>query len=95
MDWLVDRKIDDHPLSYAAFQGVIPNGNYGAGEVIIWDEGEYENFGNTSLKEAYQEGELKIKLKGNKLHGSYVLVKTNLQSSEKQKEKWLFIKLKN
>ena len=76
-------QVEDHSLSYADFEGEIPEGMYGAGKVEIWDKGSYE-----LLKKSTKE--IKINLHGKKLKGEFVLVKTNFG---KQKEKsWLFFK---
>jgi bifunctional non-homologous end joining protein LigD len=80
---------EDHPLEYGSFHGTIPAGNYGAGEVRIWDEGTYEMEGAASASEQLRRGELKFILHGQKLHGSFVLVK--LRRSESGRE-WLLIK---
>ena len=76
-------QVEDHPLSYAKFEGIIPEGSYGAGKVKIWDSGTYELLKKDSK-------EIKINFHGKKLKGNYVLLKTNYG---KQKEKsWLFFK---
>jgi len=80
---------EDHPLEYAKFEGVIPKGNYGAGEVTIWDRGTFEVEGSLKASEQIARGELKFVLHGQKLAGSFVLVK--LQRSETGRE-WLMIK---
>lgn len=80
---------EDHPLEYGSFHGTIPAGNYGAGEVRIWDEGTFEPEGPLSASEQLRRGELKFILHGQKLHGSFVLVK--LRRGESGKE-WLLIK---
>ena len=81
--------VEDHPLDYGGFEGTIPEGNYGAGEVILWDKGTYATEGNLSAEEQLRKGDLKIVLHGHKLNGSFVLVK--LKNSSKQSE-WLLIK---
>jgi DNA ligase D-like protein (predicted 3'-phosphoesterase) len=75
-------QVEDHPLEYATFQGVIPEGNYGAGEVKIWDNGNYE------LLKKYSD-KIIFEIHGKKLKGKYCLVKTNF----KDKKSWLFFKL--
>lgn len=82
-------QVEDHPFEYRKFEGTIPAGNYGAGEVIIWDQGTYEPEGNLTAAEQIERGELKFRLHGVKLHGSFVLVK--MKRSQKQNE-WLLIK---
>jgi bifunctional non-homologous end joining protein LigD len=81
---------EDHPLEYATFQGTIPAGHYGAGEVKIWDEGHFEPEGELSASEQLKRGELKFTLDGKKLRGSFVLVK--LRNRNSSKPEWLLIK---
>jgi bifunctional non-homologous end joining protein LigD len=81
---------EDHPLEYAKFEGEIPQGNYGAGDVIIWDNGAFEAEGNLSAQQQLDRGELKFILHGKKLTGSFVLVK--IRSREPGKQEWLLIK---
>src|ERR1700726_51405 len=68
-------QVEDHPFDYRTFEGTIPEGNYGAGEVIIWDQGTYEPEGTLNAAEQLERGELKFLLHGKKLNGSFVLVK--------------------
>ena len=82
-------QVEDHPFEYRKFEGTIPEGNYGAGEVIIWDQGTYEPEGAVSTAEQLERGELKFRLHGTKLNGSFVLVK--LKRSQAKNE-WLMIK---
>src|SRR5713226_1427851 len=82
-------QVEDHPLDYGGFEGVIPEGSYGAGEVIVWDRGTYDVEGNLPERQQLERGELKLVLHGQKLRGSFVLVK--LKRSEKGNE-WLLIK---
>src|SRR5712664_3006092 len=81
--------VEDNPFEYRNFEGTIPEGNYGAGEVIIWDQGTYEPEGALSAAEQLERGELKFRLHGSKLNGSFVLVK--LKRSQAKNE-WLLIK---
>ena len=80
---------EDHPMDYANFEGIIPKGNYGAGSVMVWDRGTFIVEGNVSADRQCARGEIKFNLQGEKLRGSFVLVK--LQRSEKGNE-WLMIK---
>jgi len=82
-------QVEDHPFEYRTFEGTIPEGNYGAGEVIIWDQGTYEPEGPDSAAKQIERGELKFRLHGAKLNGSFVLVR--LKRSERGNE-WLLIK---
>lgn len=91
--------VEDHPLDYAAFEGIIPKGNYGAGTVMVWDEGTYESYehpgdpksSRKALKEGYEKGDLKFILRGTKLNGAYALVKMH----GREKNAWLLIKKKD
>src|SRR6266403_1998409 len=82
-------QVEDHPFEYRKFEGTIPEGNYGAGEVIIWDQGTYEPEGPLSAAEQLERGELKFRLYGHKLNGSFVLVKLK---HSRGKNEWLLIK---
>lgn len=77
-------QVEDHPLDYAGFEGVIPEGNYGAGTVKIWDKGTYELKHKDSKK-------IEITFHGKKLKGKYVLIKTSYGS--KPEKSWLFFKV--
>lgn len=81
---------EDHPLPYAKFHGTIPQGEYGGGEVFIWDNGTWEAEGDDPAGDL-AKGHLKFKLKGKKLKGSFVLVRTHYKGSDSQKN-WLLIK---
>lgn len=88
--------VEDHPLAYANFEGVIPEGNYGAGTVMIWDEGTYEPIqpekdSESQFQRQYKQGELKLRLQGKKLRGEFVLVKTRDNQAEASRT-WLLIK---
>jgi bifunctional non-homologous end joining protein LigD len=83
---------EDHPLDYANFEGKIPEGNYGAGTVMVWDRGTFRVEGNLDALKQLGKGEIKFSLNGEKLRGSFVLVK--LKQSEKGNE-WLMIKHKD
>src|SRR5579859_3170218 len=78
-------KVEDHPLEYGDFEGVIPEGNYGAGTVIVWDRGIWEPL--EEPHEGLEKGKLLFNLKGYKLHGRWTLIK--LKKTEKE---WLLIK---
>src|SRR5258707_5218494 len=85
-------KTEDRPLDYANFEGKIPEGNYGAGTVMVWDRGIFHVEGNLDALRQLEKGEIKFSLNGEKLRGSFVLVK--LKQSEKGNE-WLMIKHKD
>jgi bifunctional non-homologous end joining protein LigD len=73
---------EDHPIKYAQFEGTIPEGEYGAGEVTIWDHGTYENKTHTKqdapidMDTAIKQGEIKVILQGKKASGTYMLIHT-------------------
>ncbi|MGH7681999.1 MAG: DNA polymerase ligase N-terminal domain-containing protein, partial [Candidatus Eiseniibacteriota bacterium] len=79
--------VEDHPLEYANFEGVIPSGNYGAGSVIVWDRGIYRSFKPEPIAEQYARGKLELELFGHKLGGRWTLVR--MSRSEKD---WLLLK---
>jgi bifunctional non-homologous end joining protein LigD len=87
---------EDHPVEYADFEGVIPEGHYGAGTVMVWDRGTYEPEGNSLPEEQLDNGELKIELQGKKLRGAFVLVHMGRGSARPhEKSRWLLIKRKD
>ncbi len=91
--------VEDHPYEYRTFEGVIPKGEYGAGQVIVWDEGVFtpdeggvyswgnKDAGSRRLREAIEAGKVSFTLRGSKLRGSFALVKTNYTP-----DSWLLIK---
>ncbi|HEY2189899.1 MAG TPA: non-homologous end-joining DNA ligase [Caldimonas sp.] len=81
--------VEDHPIDYASFEGTIPKGQYGAGKVIVWDNGTWEPVGD--VRAGYRAGKLKFRLHGKKLHGGWTLVRMNGRAGERQ-EPWLLIK---
>ena len=82
-------QVEDHPFDYRTFEGSIPKGEYGGGEVIVWDNGTYAPEGTLTTKEQLARGELKFRLDGEKLRGSFVLVRTRRNQG---KPEWLLIK---
>lgn len=83
---------EDHPLDYADFEGKIPEGSYGAGTVMVWDRGTFNLEGKDDAEQQIDRGEIKFSLAGEKLRGSFALVK--LRNSEKGNE-WLMLKHKD
>ena len=79
--------VEDHPLDYATFEGTIPAGHYGAGDVIVWDRGVWIPQGDP--EEGYRKGKLKFALEGEKLSGTWNLVRTRMEGG---KEQWFLIK---
>nr|WP_315414570.1 DNA ligase D [uncultured Pseudomonas sp.] len=84
--------VEDHPLGYGSFEGSIPAGQYGAGDVIVWDRGVWQP--HDEPRKAYAAGKLKFTLVGEKLSGDWTLVRTRLKGSG-DKEQWLLIKEKD
>lgn len=78
-------QVEDHPVDYAKFEGVIPEGEYGGGTVMVWDYGTYKPENTDDVSLALRKGELKFSLNGKKLKGSWVLVRT-------RDRQWLLIK---
>jgi len=97
MDPLVKRlamQTEDHPLEYARFEGIIPENQYGAGPVIVWDLGFYENQTHDksrplTLEEGIERGHIRFKLNGQKLHGVFALTRVGAD-----RRSWLLVKMK-
>jgi bifunctional non-homologous end joining protein LigD len=85
-------EVEDHPLDYAGFEGVIPAGEYGAGTVIVWDRGTFRQQGVASFEEMLEKGAVKIEIAGEKLAGGFALVRTRFGG---KKNNWLLIKEKD
>lgn len=83
--------VEDHPIAYNAFEGVIPPKQYGAGKVIIWDKGIWVPRGDP--RQGYQDGNLKFELYGHKLRGKWALVR--MKGKNETREAWLLIKEKD
>jgi DNA ligase D-like protein (predicted 3'-phosphoesterase) len=85
---------EDHPLEYGDFEGVIPEGEYGAGTVLVWDTGSYRNLrgekkgDGASMIKSLEEGKVEIWLEGKKIQGGYALIRTG-------DDRWLLIKKKD
>lgn len=79
--------VEDHPISYASFEGQIPEGHYGAGEVIVWDRGVWSPIGDPQA--SLEKGRLKFELQGEKLAGVWNLVRTHMPG---KREQWFLIK---
>ncbi|WP_433204174.1 DNA polymerase ligase N-terminal domain-containing protein [Dactylosporangium sp. CS-047395] len=77
--------VDDHPMEYVAFEGVIPAGTYGGGDVIVWDTGAWVPYKDADPRKAIDKGELHIELHGQKLRGKFVIVRT-------RGDEWLLLK---
>ncbi|MGZ4788922.1 MAG: DNA ligase D [Terriglobales bacterium] len=83
--------VEDHPLEYGTFEGTIPQGNYGAGTVLLWDCGRFEILGEKSASEQLERGDFKFRLHGQKLAGEFALVRTKKVVKGEQRD-WLLIK---
>ncbi|MDN4984959.1 DNA ligase D [Bradyrhizobium sp. WYCCWR 13022] len=81
-------EVEDHPLDYGDFEGTIPEGQYGGGTVMLWDRGTWES---DNPEAGFKKGDLKFTLNGDKLHGSWVLVRMRNRGGEKRTN-WLLIK---
>jgi len=84
-------QVEDHPIAYNQFEGTIPDGHYGAGKVIIWDEGTWTPL--VDARKGYREGHLKFDLHGVKLHGRWALVR--MKGKSDKQPPWLLIKEKD
>jgi DNA ligase D-like protein (predicted 3'-phosphoesterase) len=85
---------EDHPLDYVDFEGVIPEGEYGAGPVIVWDTGTYRNLTEKNgrevpVEDAVRNGHVKVWLEGRKLTGGYALTRTAVG----KQERWILVKM--
>jgi DNA ligase D-like protein (predicted 3'-phosphoesterase) len=88
-------RVEDHPLDYAEFEGVIPEGQYGAGAVIVWDTGTYRNRTKRAgaelpIDRALEQGHVVVELHGHKLRGGYALTRTDID--RRGRERWLLVK---
>ncbi|HUL62937.1 MAG TPA: DNA polymerase ligase N-terminal domain-containing protein [Methanocella sp.] len=93
---------EDHPIDYARFEGVIPEGNYGAGTVMVWDTGTYRNLRAEKpdrpedMEQSFQEGKIEVWLEGKKLKGGYALIRTKgMGGGDEADRKWLLVKMKD
>jgi bifunctional non-homologous end joining protein LigD len=82
--------VEDHPLAYGSFEGIIPAKQYGAGTVMLWDEGSWEPIGDGATD--YARGRLKFRLNGERLKGAWMLVRMGGRAQEKGHDNWLLIK---
>jgi bifunctional non-homologous end joining protein LigD len=89
-------EVEDHPIEYNKFEGTIPRGEYGGGTVMLWDRGTYTYGGGDdldpleALRHGYAKGDFKFELRGKRLHGSWVLVRT--RRGDPRRAQWLLIK---
>ena len=91
-------EVEDHPIEYNAFEGTIPKGEYGGGTVMLWDRGTYraedssDGDDESAIRAGYAKGDLKFTLEGERLHGSWVLVRMRGRNGRSSKPQWLLIK---
>jgi bifunctional non-homologous end joining protein LigD len=85
-------EVEDHPLDYGDFEGTIPKGQYGGGTVQLWDRGYWEPEGSMPPEKALAKGELKFRLEGKRLHGSFVVVRMKHDRTGGKRNNWLLIK---
>lgn len=89
-------RTEDHPLSYGNFEGAIPEGEYGAGAVLIWDRGEFRNLReekeDKDMEASLKDGKVEVWLEGEKLQGGYVLIRMGKDDGQ---ERWLLKKMKD
>lgn len=90
--------VEDHPLEYAAFEGVIPRGQYGGGDVIVWDHGTWEPYKSDDPAAELREGQLHAELHGERLRGKFLLVRSDRRGGggrggarDGDKEQWLLL----
>ncbi len=97
-----DRRLavmtEDHPLEYRDFEGVIPRGRHGAGQVIVWDCGTYRNVTDdpdhpTPMTDAIEDGKVEVFFEGARVKGHYVLIR--MYRTDEEREDWLLIKLED
>ena len=86
-------QVEDHPVSYFDFEGTIPEGNYGAGTVMVWDVGTWEPLGDAAAM--LKKGDLKFRLDGQKLKGEFALVHIKSRRPDSKGTEWLLIKHKD
>ncbi|MGC1871473.1 MAG: DNA ligase D [Acidobacteriaceae bacterium] len=83
-------QVEDHPMEYGGFEGIIPKGQYGGGTVMLWDHGTWEPHGD--VDEGLEKGRLKFTLNGEKLHGDWALIRMGGKAAGEKKANWLLIK---
>jgi bifunctional non-homologous end joining protein LigD len=97
-----DRRLaiqtEDHPLDYQDFEGVIPRGQYGAGQVIVWDHGTYQNVTGSPdnpvpMAEAIRDGKVEVFFEGNRIRGGYAFIR--IHRADEEREDWLLIKIRD
>ncbi|MFO7959114.1 MAG: DNA polymerase ligase N-terminal domain-containing protein [Candidatus Brocadiia bacterium] len=84
-------RTEDHPLDYADFEGTIPEDEYGGGTVMVWDMGTFENIKDKPLAEAVEDGQIEVRIDGQKLRGNWALI----HMKGRGEKNWLLIKMKD
>jgi bifunctional non-homologous end joining protein LigD len=86
-------QVEDHPMEYGGFEGIIPAGQYGGGTVMLWDQGTWEpQPGHTDVDAGLRDGSLKFILHGTKLKGKWALIRMGGKAAKERKPNWLLIK---
>jgi bifunctional non-homologous end joining protein LigD len=86
-------QVEDHPIEYGGFEGIIPAGQYGGGTVMLWDQGTWEpQPGHTDVDAGLRNGNLKFILHGTKMHGKWALIRMGGKAASERKPNWLLIK---
>jgi bifunctional non-homologous end joining protein LigD len=86
-------QVEDHPMEYGGFEGIIPSGQYGGGTVMLWDQGVWEpQAGYTDVDAGLRDGSLKLILRGTKLKGKWALIRMGGKWAKEKKPNWLLIK---
>ncbi len=86
-------QVEDHPIEYGGFEGIIPAGQYGGGTVMLWDQGTWEpQEGHTDVDAGLRDGSLKFILNGTKMHGKWALIRMGGKAATERKPNWLLIK---
>jgi bifunctional non-homologous end joining protein LigD len=89
--------VEDHPIEYNSFEGTIPAGEYGGGTVMVWDYGTYtaaneDDDPEAALRAGFRKGDFKFRLRGKRLKGTWVLVRTKGRGDRSRQNQWLLIK---
>src|SRR5580698_1996843 len=86
-------QVEDHPIEYGGFEGIIPQGQYGGGTVMLWDTGTWEpQSGHTDVDAGLRDGSLKFTLHGTKMKGNWALIRMGGKAANEKKPNWLLIK---
>ncbi|HWW98223.1 MAG TPA: DNA polymerase ligase N-terminal domain-containing protein, partial [Edaphobacter sp.] len=86
-------QVEDHPIDYGGFEGIIPKGQYGGGTVMVWDQGTWEpQAGHTDVDAGLRTGSLKFILHGKKMKGKWALIRMGGKAANERKPNWLLIK---